>query len=101
MIRDNIKKGFLETQTKVTGWVNNLRKKIDGDEDDGQIRPTPATGFRSGFSQPQYGGRRSSDYQRRSQDHDRYDADPEVLGDDFTGLQLKDTEGRRSQAIIE
>ena len=92
MIRDNIKKGFLETQSKVNSWVTTLRKKIDGDDDNAQSRPAPTTGVRSGSSQPQYGGRRSSDYQRRSQDQDRYDADPQVLGDDFTGLQLRDQE---------
>ena len=90
VIRDNIKKGFLETQSKVNNWVTNLRKKIDGENDEGlQGAPGPATGYR----QPQYGSRRSGDYQRRSQDQDRYDADPQVLGDDFTGLQLRDTEG--------
>lgn len=26
-------------------------------------------------------------------DRDRYDADPQVLGDDFTNLQLHDLEG--------
>jgi hypothetical protein len=90
VIRDNIKKGFLETQSKVNSWVTNLRKKIDGDDElDPQGRSKPATGYR----QPSFSGRRSGDYQRRSQDQERYDADPEVLGDDFTGLQLKDTGG--------
>ena len=93
VIRDSIKKGFLETQSKVNSWVTNLRKKIDGDDDEAQNRPAPATGFRSGYSQSQYGGRGSGDFQRRSQDQDRYDADPQVLGDDFTKLHLKEPEG--------
>ena len=99
VIRDNIKKGFFETQSKFNSWVTTIRKKIDGDDDEEQDRPTPATGFRSGYSQPQYGGRRSSDYQRRSQDQDRYDADPQVIGDDFASLQLKDQEGDNVRAF--
>ena len=93
VIRDSIKKGFLETQSKVNSWVTNLRKKIDGDDDEAQSRPAPATGLRSGYSQSQYGGRGSGDFHRRSQDQDRYDADPQVLGDDFTKLHLKESEG--------
>lgn len=100
VIRDNIKKGFLETQSKVNSWVTNLRKKIDGD-DDAEGQAVPATGFRSGSVQSQYGGRRSGDYQRRSQDQDRYDADPKVLGDDFTGLNLRDTEGNDHRTLKE
>lgn len=104
MIRDNIKKGFLETQSKVNSWVAVLKKKIDGEEDDDfQGRPIPAaTGYsaagarqsnQSGF------GRRSGDHPRRSADHDRYDADPQVLGDDFTNLQLRDDDGMHANSI--
>ena len=101
IIRDNIKKGFLETQSKVNSWVTNLKKKLDGeDEDDFGGRPLPPA---SGYNnvpprQPSY-GKRSGDYSRRSADHERYDADPQVLGDDFTGLQLKDAEGKKSLYI--
>ncbi|KAL9013825.1 MAG: hypothetical protein Q9173_001501, partial [Seirophora scorigena] len=95
VIRDNIKKGFLETQSKVNSWVAVLKKKIDGEEDDDfQGRPIPAaTGYSAGAARQsnQSGfGRRSGEYPRRSADHDRYDADPQVLGDDFTDLQLRD-----------
>ena len=95
IIRDNIRKGFFETQSKVNNWVNNLRKKIDGEEeDDFQGRPPPAaSGYNADPPRQQSYGRRSGDYPRRSADHDRYDADPEVLGDDFTSLQLRDHEG--------
>ncbi|KAL8694565.1 MAG: hypothetical protein Q9218_000821 [Villophora microphyllina] len=100
VIRDNIKKGFLETQSKVNSWVANLKKKIDGeDEDDFQGRPPPAaSGYNTAPPRQQAFGRRSGDYPRRSVDHDRYDADPQVLGDDFTNLQLNDHEAppRRS-----
>ncbi|KAL8943094.1 MAG: hypothetical protein Q9216_001294 [Gyalolechia sp. 2 TL-2023] len=92
VIRDNIKKGFLETQSKVNSWVANLKKKIDGeDEDDFRGQPPPAAlAYNTGLPRQSSFGRRSGDYQRRSADHDRYDADPQVLGDDFTNLQLRD-----------
>ncbi|KAL9129089.1 MAG: hypothetical protein Q9217_002361 [Psora testacea] len=82
IIRENIKKGFLETQSTVNKWVNSLKKKIDGeDEDDFQQRPGPAA---QGYvTQSQNSGRRSSEFGRRSVDRERYDADPQVLGDDF------------------
>lgn len=88
IIRDNIKKGFLETQTKVNGWITQLKKKIDGDDEEGGP---------SSIQQGQYGSRRSGDG-RRSGDYNRYDADPHVLGDDFAGIQLNDdgSAGRRS-----
>ncbi|KAL8721109.1 MAG: hypothetical protein Q9225_002132 [Loekoesia sp. 1 TL-2023] len=95
VIRDNIKKGFLETQSKVNSWVANLKKKIDGedDNDDFQGQPPPAaSAYNTGGPRSSPFGRRSGDYPRRSADHDRYDADPQVLGDDFTNLQLKGNE---------
>ncbi|KAL8841909.1 MAG: hypothetical protein Q9170_000782 [Blastenia crenularia] len=93
VIRDNIKKGFFETQSKVNSWVANLRKKIDGDdEDDFQGQAPAASAYNNSEPRQSAFGRRSGDYARRSADHDRYDADPQVLGDDFTNLQLKDHE---------
>ena len=98
VIRDNIKKGFLETQSTVNKWVSNLKKKIDGDEEDNfQGRPAQ-TGY---VPQQQYGSRRSSEFARRSTDRERYDADPQVLGDDFAGLQMKDNDGIPSQTFEE
>lgn len=90
IIRDNIKKGFLETQLTVNKWVNTLKKKMDGDDED-DFRSQPAQG--AYVPQQQQGGRRSGDFGRRSTDRERYDADPQVLGDDFAGLQMKDNEG--------
>lgn len=94
VIRDNIKKGFLETQSKVNSWVATLRKKIDGDDDeDSQGRPVqPSSSYDTRPSPQTYGSRRSGDLERRSVDRDRYDADPQVLGDDFAGLQMRDHE---------
>ncbi|MCJ1379020.1 ubiquitin-binding protein cue5 [Xylographa soralifera] len=91
VIRDNIRKGFMETQSKVNSFINNLKKRIDGDDEEGVQRPPArtATGYSSGQTQ-QYGVRRSGDIGRRSGDRDRYDADPQVLGDDFATLQIHD-----------
>src|SRR5271167_1933442 len=33
VIKENLRKGFLETQSKVNGWITNLKKKIDGEDD--------------------------------------------------------------------
>ncbi|SLM41518.1 Ubiquitin system component Cue [Lasallia pustulata] len=95
VIKENIRKGFLETQSKVNSWVANLKKKIDGEDDEEfQSRPArPATGYTSGPPTQPYGIRRSGEFSRRSGDRDRYDADPQVLSDDFTSLQLRDEEG--------
>lgn len=88
MIRENLRKGFLDTQKTVNSWVTNLKKRIDGDDLDEEPsqnqRETPA------YGRP----RRSGDMGRRSGDRERYDADPQVLGDDFSALELRDGEGK-------
>ena len=89
-IRDNIKKGFFETQSTVNKWLGNLKKKIDGEEDGEDFNSQPARPAQ-GYNQQSY-GRRSGDYARRSADMSRYDADPEVIGDDFSKLELRDSE---------
>ncbi|CAD6570870.1 MAG: ubiquitin-binding protein cue5 [Alectoria sarmentosa] len=95
ILKDNIKKGFLETQSTVNKWVNSLKKKIDGeDEDEIQGRP-PQQGYPA---QQQFSGRRSSEFGRRSADRERYDADPQVLGDDFAGLQMRDNEAAQRRS---
>lgn len=70
--------------------MNSLKKKIDGEDEDGYQGRPPAQGY---SAQQQSGGRRSSELGRRSADRERYDADPQVLGDDFAGLQMRDNEG--------
>ena len=86
IIKESLKKGFLETQTTVNGWLTNLKKKIDGiDDDEGSSSSQP----RYGAANPAYRTRRSGDG-RQSGDYNRYDADPHVLGDDFGGIQLND-----------
>ena len=91
-IRDNIKKGFLETQTTVNKWLGNLKKKIDGDETDSDFMNQPAQPAQ-GYASAQGGfGRRSGDSGRRSADMQRYDADPQVISDDFSRLDMRDAE---------
>lgn len=91
VIRENIRKGFLETQTKVNSWVQNFKKRLDGEDEE----PQSSEGYLQSHGETQTYGRprRSGDSARRSGDRERYDADPQVLGDDFTGLELRDAEG--------
>ena len=92
-IRDNIKKGFLETQSTVNKWLGNLKKKIDGEEESDDFLNQPPQQAQ-GYAPPRQGsfGRRSGEYGRRSADMQRYDADPEVIGDDFSRLEMRDDE---------
>jgi hypothetical protein len=91
IIKENLKKGFLETQNTVNGWITNLKKKIDGVDDDG-----PSSSSQPNYSSGNapYRSRRSGDG-RQSGDYNRYDADPHVLGDDFAGIQLNDDGSKR------
>ena len=87
VIRENIRKGFLDTQTKVNSWVQNLKKRLDGESP--ETEPSA-----QGHSEESYGRpRRSGDLGRRSGDRERYDADHRILNDDFSALELRDTEG--------
>jgi len=88
VIRENLRKGFLETQSKVNSWVTNLKKRIDGEDLDEEPRQNYEQS--SPYARP----RRSGDMGRRSGDRERYDADPQLLGDDFSALELRDSEGR-------
>ncbi|KAI2634316.1 hypothetical protein GGS26DRAFT_44371 [Hypomontagnella submonticulosa] len=91
VIKENLRKGFLETQTKVNSWFTNLKKRIDGEYDDEEDETQPSKHQRQGPM-----GRRSGEGSRRSTDYDRYDADPQVLSDDFAGIRLH-PDGRPSQ----
>ncbi|KAG9777533.1 hypothetical protein ABEF93_000357 [Exophiala dermatitidis] len=102
-IRDNIRKGFMETQSTVNKWISAFKKKLDGEEeDDGQFQGQPTQGYGAGAGagrgydgrQPypqQTPGRRSGDM-RRSADLQRYDADMQPIGDDFSKLELHDND---------
>ncbi|GAB1209015.1 hypothetical protein APSETT445_007780 [Aspergillus pseudonomiae] len=95
VIRDNIRKGFLETQTKVNSWVQNLKKRLDGEDQDGA---PSSQGYRN---ESDGQTRRSGELGRRSGDRERYDADPRVLSDDFSALEMRDTEDRRKVSFQE
>ncbi|KAF2458958.1 hypothetical protein BDY21DRAFT_339409 [Lineolata rhizophorae] len=100
VIRENVRKGFLETQSKVNKWIMDFKKRIDGeDEDDDLVQPQGSVqpqGFAPGRPDHMQGMRRSAEA-RRSSDRERYDADPRVLGDDFTALELRDDEAPPQQ----
>lgn len=81
VIRESFKKGFMETQTKVNSWFNNLKKKIDEQFDEGDEEHTEQ-------SPSAFADRPTRNQSRRSAEYDRYDADPEMLTDDFGGLKL-------------
>lgn len=78
VIRENLRKGFLETQTKVNGWITNIKKKIEENFDESEEQ-TQRQG--QPFHRPGESSRRSGDYER-------YDADPQVLSDDFAGMKF-------------
>ena len=86
MIRENLRKGFLDTQTKVNSWVQNLKKRLDGEPEAG---PSGQGQPEENYARP----RRSGDLGRRSGDRERYDADHRILNDDFASLELRDAEG--------
>ncbi|QSZ32825.1 hypothetical protein DSL72_002405 [Monilinia vaccinii-corymbosi] len=89
VIKENLRKGFLETQSKVNGWITNLKKKLDGEDTEEE---SSTQGYNSN-QHTQYRSRRSAE-RRRSGDYNRYDADPQVLGDDFAGIQLNEDGSR-------
>ncbi|KAI1418229.1 hypothetical protein F5Y13DRAFT_37580 [Hypoxylon sp. FL1857] len=91
VIKENLRKGFIETQTKVNSWFTNLKKKIDGEYDENEDETQPSKHQRQNVM-----GRRSGEGSRRSADYHRYDADPQVLSDDFAGIRLH-PDGRSSQ----
>ena len=76
----------------MNSFIANLKKKIDGEEEEDFTNQPgrAATGYRVNSPQQTYSGRRSGDMGRRSGDRERYDADPQVLGDDFAGLSVHD-----------
>ncbi|KAK4945174.1 ubiquitin-binding protein cue5 [Elasticomyces elasticus] len=84
-IRDNIRKGFIETQSTVNKWISSFKKKLDG-EDDGTFT---AGQLPDEEQAPPLPVRRSADT-RRSADMQRYDADMQPIGDDFSKLDLRD-----------
>jgi len=86
VIKDNIKKGFIETQNKVNSWLTDFKKRLDS-----ELSPetSPPASARSSGQYARTGSRKSFDPPRRPKDQG-YDADPAVISDDFTHLDLKD-----------
>jgi hypothetical protein len=89
VIQENLRKGFAETQTKFNSWFTGIKKKINeewnsGENEDDQHEQGPGGPSRgqSSTSYARYGARQPP---RRSGD---YDADPELLSDDFASIQL-------------
>lgn len=97
-IRKNLTKGFQETQKTVNKWITDFKKRIDGDEEDEPIQQGQSSGqfqrqnFGPSQAEQMRGIRRMGEQGRRSGDRERYDADPQVLGDDFGALQMEDNE---------
>lgn len=81
VIKENLRKGFQETQTKVNTWFTNFKKRIDEQFDEGDEEHAQGSGGA-------FAGRPSRDPSRRSADYERYDADPELLSDDFAGMRF-------------
>lgn len=97
VIKENIRKGFLETQSRVNTWVENFKRRLDGEDSDedvqhGQRQYGQRQQHANAYNDQGYPNRRSAEH-RRSVDRERYDADPHVLGDDFSSLELRDNEG--------
>ncbi|OLN95394.1 CUE domain-containing protein 5 [Colletotrichum chlorophyti] len=83
IIQERLRKGFIETQGKVNSWITTMKKRFDeefADNEESSQRP--------GQAQGQYGARRPGESSRRSGDYERYDADPQVLSDDFAGMKF-------------
>ncbi|KAF3480279.1 CUE domain-containing protein 5 [Arthroderma uncinatum] len=92
IIKENIRKGFLETQSRVNTWVENFKKRLDGEESDEDAQHGHRQRqYTNAHNDQGYPNRRSTEH-RRSVDRERYDADPHVLGDDFSSLELRDNE---------
>ena len=78
VIRENLRQGFYETQTKVNGWIDLIKKKIEENFDESQDQPHHQQNQYGNYGRPGEPSRRSGDY----------DADPQVLSDDFAGMKL-------------
>ncbi|KAF2672389.1 hypothetical protein BT63DRAFT_422856 [Microthyrium microscopicum] len=99
VIQEKLTKTFNETKSTVNKWWGDFQKKLDGDESMDPIprpggRPQPPRNdFGPSQSNQIHGIRKNAESSRRSGEHDRYDADPQVLADDFGHrLELREDE---------
>ncbi|KAF3907277.1 hypothetical protein ABW20_dc0109231 [Dactylellina cionopaga] len=98
VLTENIRKGFFETQTKVSKFITEGLKKFTGEEEEEQHRQQAAAARGGG------GGSRQQPYPQRYSSRrpgEAYDADPEVLQGDFSHLEMRDNseEPRRNRQI--
>jgi hypothetical protein len=100
-----MEEGFQEAQQTITGWFDKLQKRFDGPPEDDEIPPRRSSSQRQDFGASQssqlHGIRRSAETSRRSGEHGRgYDADPQLLSDDFGHrLELRDDEGMNGHLL--
>jgi len=117
----NIQQGFMETQKKVNSWFTNFKKRIDGEDEDGeedlyssdryQRRPQQsqypnAAASSTGMGRQNFGPSQSdqlrgiqkmsssssTNNRRQSTEATTYDADPhELQPSEFDRLELRDT----------
>lgn len=85
VIKENIRKGFVETQNKFNSWITDIKKRLDGDSPENS--PPSSTRNSSQYARPT---RPVEDPSARGSRDGGYDADPRVLSDDFTHLHLRD-----------
>lgn len=85
VIKENIRKGFVETQNKFNSWITDIKKRLDGDSPENS--PPSSTRNSGQYARPT---RPVEDPSARGSRDGGYDADPRVLSDDFTHLHLRD-----------
>ncbi|KAK4189979.1 hypothetical protein QBC35DRAFT_491646 [Podospora australis] len=88
VIKETLQKKFVETQSKVNTWFTDFKKKIDEHFDEQEEERQRQE--QQGASSSSFMGRPTRDQAqvRRSADYDRYDADPQLLSDDFAGMKF-------------
>lgn len=102
----NIQRGFMETQKQVNSWINNFKKRIDGEDEEEDLYSGSSSrpgrqNFGPSQSEQLHGIRKSAERQRRSVEQQRYDADPHVLDDEeFNRLELRDDEARELKLTL-
>jgi hypothetical protein len=96
IIKENLRKGFQETQKTVNTWFQTMKKRFDeefAEEPSGSGQHQQQHQYQQQQQQrpgqgSYRGGRPSGETGRRSGDYERYDADPQVLSDDFAGMKF-------------
>lgn len=89
-IKENLAKGFNETKEKMNSWVENLRKKIDGDDKQPGVfsgifnNNKGVFGGLNSFASGSEGSKNNS----RQRPGKYYDQDPEEIN--FSGINMKD-----------